>query len=312
MTKYITNEEVSMRIGIIGGGSIGLLFAHYLHKHHDVKLYVRSKEQAETLSTAGLIFEKEKVCLNEQIFSSVFSAWNGEEDLTIIAVKQYHLPKLLEELKRVNPNYQGTFLFLQNGMGHLKWLKEMDAPNIIIGTVEHGSNKVENNHVIHTGLGKTKVALFKGHYGTIMREILGLGINDFPFVFEENYEEMLLNKLIINAVINPLTAILNARNGELLDNRSYYHVVKQLFTEISIVLGIVDKRSAFNQLTDVCRKTAVNRSSMLKDLDEKRPTEVDAILGYVLEQGREKNMNAPLTESLYYLIKGKEYREGGK
>lgn len=296
-----------MKIGIIGGGSIGLLFAHYLHKHHHVTIYVRSKEQADKLSTAGLLFEKDKVRLNEHVFSSVFSEWNGEEDLTIIAVKQYHLPELLEELKKANPHYQGTFLFLQNGMGHLKWLQEMDASNIIIGTVEHGSFKVENNHVIHIGLGKTKLALFKGNYGSVMREIMGLGINDFPFVFEEDYEEMLLNKLIINAVINPLTAILNVRNGELLDNRSYYHVFKQLFTEISVVLGIVDKRSAFNQLIDVCRKTAVNRSSMLKDLDEKRPTEVDAILGYVLEKGREKEMDAPLTESFYYLIKGKEY-----
>lgn len=311
MTKYINNEEVSMKIGIIGGGSIGLLFAHYLRNQHHVTIYVRSNEQAEKLSTDGLLFEKGKVRSNEHVFSTVFSAWNGQEDLTIIAVKQYHLPKVIEELIKTNPNYRGTLLFLQNGMGHLKWLKEMDVPNIFLGTVEHGSYKVNANHVIHTGEGRTKLALFKGNDCFVMREIIELGIKDFPFVFEEDYYKMLTDKLIINAVINPLTAVLNVQNGELLENQHYYHLFKQLFTEISFVLDIADDKTAFTQLKDVCKKTAANRSSMLKDLDEKRPTEVDAILGYILEKGKEKEMNAPLTESFYHLIKGKEHKEGG-
>ena len=49
---------------------------------------------------------------------------------------------------------------------------------------------------------------------------------------------------------------------------------------------------------------------MLKDIEEKRPTEVDAILGYVLEKSREKGIDTPLVNGLYYMIKGKEYSEG--
>ena len=45
-----------MRIGIIGGGAIGLLFANYLSEKHDVTIYTRTQEQAELLNRDGLNF----------------------------------------------------------------------------------------------------------------------------------------------------------------------------------------------------------------------------------------------------------------
>ncbi len=300
-----------MKIGIIGGGSIGLLFAHYLAKKHDVTIYVRSKEQAEKLASEGLVFEKNSVSMNGRMHSLVFSEWTGKEELTIIAVKQYHLHKVLQVIKKASLKNSHSLLFVQNGMGHLKWLKGIEGANIFVGTIEHGALKVSANHVIHTGEGRTRIALYKGKCIAEIKELIEPLLKDFPFFFEENYDEMLIQKLIINAVINPLTAILNVKNGELIANPHYYHVFKQLFIEISTVLEISNKERAFEQLEDVCKKTAENRSSMLKDMDEKRPTEVDAILGYVLEKSKEKGINTPLANGFYYLIKGKEYEEGG-
>jgi len=39
-----------MRIGIIGGGAIGLLFACYLSKSNQVTLYCRTNEQVRLIS----------------------------------------------------------------------------------------------------------------------------------------------------------------------------------------------------------------------------------------------------------------------
>ena len=301
-----------MKIGIIGGGSIGLLLAHYLKKHHQVCVYVRSKRQLDVLEAEGLIFEKDKNCIKEAINVSLFSKWNGEEELTILAVKQYQLPPILEKMAASNTNVGGSLLFLQNGMGHLKWLEGVNAKNIFVGTVEHGANKVAVNHVIHTGEGLIKLALYRGDNLTILTDMVKIPVENFPFIFEEDYQEMLLNKLIVNAVINPLTAALNVNNGMLLENPHYYYIFKEIFNEISSVLSIVDKENTFYYVENICRKTSLNRSSMLKDLDENRPTEIDAILGYVIEKARERQMNAPFSESFYHLIKGKEYGEGRK
>ncbi|WP_313798773.1 2-dehydropantoate 2-reductase [Cytobacillus sp.] len=299
-----------MKIGIIGGGSIGLLLAHYLMKHYEVHVYVRSNKQMNKLLTEGLVFEKEKKMMNEAINVSLFSGWNAEEELTIIAVKQYQLPAVIEKIKSTNTKGKCTFLFLQNGMGHLRLLNELYGHTIVVGTVEHGANKIKDNHIIHTGEGLINLALYQGENESELAELLATPIENFPFVLQKNYNEMLLQKLIVNAVINPLTAVLNINNGLLLENPHYYYLFKEFFNEVSTILDLMDKEKTFRHLENISRKTAENRSSMLKDMDEQRPTEVDAILGFVLNEARKKQLKAPFSESFYHLIKGKEFERG--
>ncbi len=42
-----------MKIGIIGGGSIGLLLAGRLGKQHEVTLFTRTESQADRINRAG-------------------------------------------------------------------------------------------------------------------------------------------------------------------------------------------------------------------------------------------------------------------
>ncbi|MBP2240023.1 2-dehydropantoate 2-reductase [Cytobacillus eiseniae] len=296
-----------MKIGIIGGGSIGLLLAHYLMKQHDVCVYVRSIQQMQRLKSEGLLFEKDQKCDKEILNATLFSNWTGEEELTIIAVKQYQLSPVLAHLTVANTNKKAAFLFLQNGMGHLKELKDIEVNNILVGTVEHGANKLNVNHVIHTGEGLINIALFRGEFTPGLTDLFESPINHFPFVIKDSYLDMLSKKLIVNAVINPLTAALNVSNGTLIENPHYYSLFKKLYKEVSSVIRIREKEKAFAYVEDICRKTAANRSSMLKDIDENRLTEIDAILGYVLEQAKKKEIATPISAFLFEMIKGKEY-----
>lgn len=297
-----------MKIGIIGGGSIGLLFAYYLHRDHSVCLYVRSKKQAEQLQEKGLFLscgnEEKQVSLDVKLASE----WAGEEDATFIAVKQYHLADLIEQLRTFNKPDK-VLLFLQNGMGHIKMLGKLSG-EIYVGTVEHGALKTSANRVIHTGIGLTRLAPF--HHALTELQDFSHKIHsvDFPFLIEEDYEKMLMKKLVVNAVINPLTAILQVENGELIQNPHFFQIVKRMFIEIENSLLLQNSEDYFDNVIAVCEKTAPNQSSMLRDLLENRPTEIDAILGFILEKAAEREINTPIIESLYQAVKGKEYRVG--
>ncbi len=105
-----------MKIGIIGGGSIGLLFACYISRKHPVCLYVRTNEQKELLQKKGLILVREENEQTNWIEVKLYSEWRGLEDVTVISVKQYQLYNLLGILKKYGSAGQ-TILFLQNGMG---------------------------------------------------------------------------------------------------------------------------------------------------------------------------------------------------
>ncbi|MFF2445952.1 2-dehydropantoate 2-reductase [Neobacillus sp. NPDC058068] len=297
-----------MKIGIIGAGSIGLLFAAYISRVFEVTIYTRTVEQAAEINKCGIILQKG----SEQTISIVsalpITEWKGTEVLTIIAVKQYQLQSIIEKINHLSIMPE-NLLFLQNGMGHLKLLTNIQGKNIFVGSVEHGALKDNSYRVNHNGEGKTNVAVFNGD-GLLLQQFSTRLSEEFPIAFQEDYYEMLENKLIVNAVINPLTAILEVENGELVNNPFYFNVLKNLFKEISFILNLEKQEEHLQQIITICKNTAENRSSMLKDIEANRLTEIDAILGFLLEEAARQEKRAPQLETLYYLIKGKEAERG--
>lgn len=290
-----------MKIAIVGGGAIGLLFASYLNRKHEVILLCRREEQVRDLQQHHLTIEAQATKRIEKVYAT--SKWEeiNNVDLIILAVKQYDLQSMMTTFsKNINP--QIPLLFLQNGMSHLQLLQTTPYEHIFIGSVEHGVSKMNDYHIQVNGIGKTNLALYRGNNERIY-ELLDL--KDFPFVFMEDYEQVLLRKLIVNAVINPLTALYQVKNGELLHNSYYHRCMSELFTEII---------ECFPQLNDmmisdiehICKITKNNQSSMYKDLLAVKKTEIDAIVGYIIEVAKENQKKIPLTTFIYHSIKGIE------
>lgn len=298
-----------MKIAIVGGGAIGLLFSSYLKAHHEVILYVRNPLQKEKIENEGITLIHKERSMQVPVIVKLVSEWGiGQEDLSIICVKQYQLPSLLEN--NVLP-INHPYLFLQNGMGHLKWINKHGLRHVLVGSVEHGALRMNINSVQHTGEGLTKIAFYKGQNIEHVNQLITPLQGSFPFYVESNYEEMLQKKLVVNAIINPLTALLKVNNGVLLANPYYFEVLKNLFSEIKGILKLDKEEIYFENVVQVCRKTSENRSSMLKDLEEGRQTEIDAILGYLIEEANKSQMDTPLVNTLFQFIKGSEMVQGG-
>ena len=301
----LLKRGINMKVGIIGGGSIGLLFAAYLSKLVEVVMYTRTQEQASQINQHGIVLKK---ATEEREVSRVksmpFFEWSGTEDFNIVAVKQYQLPSIIEKVNQFKKSPR-NLLFLQNGMGHLKLLSRVEAANIFLGSIEHGALREKPYGVSHNGQGVTNVAVYRGD-AVELRQLAALGTADFPILYQSDYYDMLVKKLIANALINPLTAILQVKNGALIENPFYYHVIQNLFTEIVYILELKQPEAYWQQVISICKRTADNYSSMLKDVAAKRVTEVDAILGFLLEEAARRGKEAPQLENIFLLIKGKE------
>jgi 2-dehydropantoate 2-reductase len=297
-----------MKIGIIGGGSIGLLFSYYLSKDNDVSIYTRTREQADLINEHGLRLIRGGVGQDPfEVTAAPIKEWKGNDELTVVAVKQYQLDGLISDIK---DKATGSILFLQNGYGHIKLLSELESAEIYVGSVEHGAVRKNGFTVQHNGLGVTRTAVFKGE-DDLLRELSTIAPSGFPFILEPDFKEMLIKKLVVNSVINPLTAILKVKNGELIHNPYYFEIFKEMFDECAYVLDLPNREQYFQNLMTVCEKTANNHSSMYKDIENGRQTEVDAILGYLLELSRSRNIKAPLIHNYYHCIKGKEREREG-
>ncbi|TYR77622.1 2-dehydropantoate 2-reductase [Rossellomorea vietnamensis] len=289
-----------MRVGIIGGGAIGLLFAAYLGKNNDVTLYVKRQEQAEAINNKGITLHEGDSCASTFIRASSKMKNMTEQDLIIVAVKQYHLDDLYEVLKNIPSGI--SLLFLQNGIGHLKLLDKLPHEQIYVGTVEHGSLKESDHAVAHKGKGRTNAAVYRGSGKRLME--LSRCSGDFPVEMQPDYEVMLLEKLAVNAVINPLTAVLGVRNGRLLEITEYEALAKAVFEEILLIYPKLNGVIGFDEIKAIACRTGENTSSMLADISAKRQTEIEAILGAALEKAEHCGIPLSVMPVLYKMVKG--------
>jgi 2-dehydropantoate 2-reductase len=129
----------------------------------------------------------------------------------------------------------------------------------------------------------------------------------------QNIVGAIWSKAIVNAAINPLTAVFDCRNGLVAENaalRAQAIKVCEEGMKVAEALGIqLEPEDVKNYTIEVAKRTAKNKSSMLMDIDLKRRTEIDAICGNIIESGRSKGVETPVISRLYAIVKFLESRD---
>ncbi|KIL44784.1 2-dehydropantoate 2-reductase [Jeotgalibacillus soli] len=295
-----------MNVTIVGAGAIGLLFSARLAiQGHHVCLITHYQEQADEINKRGITLIGEQ---NQTV--SVLATHNPDngfkDGVWIVTLKQYQLEMAYSMFMQIPQD--AAVIFTQNGMSHLALLERLPHSNLFVSTVEHGACKQSNTSVKHNGIGAWKIAAFRGLHS--LADSLDLDQDRFfPILFHPDYETLLLEKLIKNIMINPMTAILNVRNGELIKNPYIYRTMEQLYNEVACVFPAARSIVPFEEVVLLCQRTSENISSMNADLRSKRQTEIDAIVGYAIEKGNGKE-ELPLLRFLYDAIRGQEYTIG--
>jgi 2-dehydropantoate 2-reductase len=123
----------------------------------------------------------------------------------------------------------------------------------------------------------------------------------------EDAQSLVWGKLVINAAINPLTALLRVPNGKLLERMPAREMMKALAIETAqvaeaegVILPFSDPAAAAEE---VAHKTAANHSSMLQDVLRGAPTEIDAICGAVVKAGQKHYIDASANWACWKLVK---------
>ncbi len=128
----------------------------------------------------------------------------------------------------------------------------------------------------------------------------------FNLEIVERAEPLVWGKLVINAAINPLTALLRVPNGELLRRPAARTLMNALAEEAAAVAAAQRVRLPFEDpaaaAESVAQKTAANHSSMLQDVRRGAPTEIDAICGAVARAGDHHGVPTPVNRVCWHLV----------
>jgi 2-dehydropantoate 2-reductase len=202
-------------------------------------------------------------------------------------------------------------LTLQNGIGNAEKIRSAlgAGPRVLVGVTSQAATRLGPGAIRHAGEGPTLIGALDKRDFTAATELARLfAESGLPSAFEPDIEYWIWRKLAINAAINGLTALGGFENGMIASDASLLDAAEVIAEEVARVArgrGI-ELGGMRRAILDTAVASASNRSSMLQDLDARRPTEVDAIHGAVLAAGDETGIATPATQVIAALIRAKE------
>jgi len=293
---------------VVGPGALGCLFAGLLAlADHDVCLLGRRAAQADAISRNGLIVERDGVARRATVRAGIDAALLGPVDLAIVLVKATDTAAAAPSLPALLGS-NGVALSLQNGLGNLDALTAVLGTERVLGGVSsQGATLLGDGHIRHAGFGPTSLAEASGHPSARAEAIAHLlDAAGLPTGAYADPRPLIWGKLIANAAINPLGAILRCQNGETVDRpdaRTLFHALAREAGAVAAALGITlpfDDPAAHAE--SIARVTYANRNSMLQDVEAGRRTEIDAINGAVARLGAEHGVPTPVNATVAGLV----------
>ncbi|CAO2651324.1 Nn.00g096210.m01.CDS01 [Neocucurbitaria sp. VM-36] len=331
----------SQAIHILGLGNLGKLLAHSLRKSHPdipITLLFHRPGLVDEWDKAGRSIEvvrdgvpdRQSGFLHEDVSRS-----RGDIQNLIVATKTYSTVDALQPVSsRLGP--LSTLLFLQNGIGTVDevtsriFTRPSSRPNYLAGIVNHGVYATSAFSSVHAGVANAVIGPVSSHNPTeagppdmlttthMARLIADCTVLSVSLVSAPELLLVQLQKLAINAIINPLTVIFDCYNGELFMDPAVCTLIEQLIVEISVVIQsiISSQIQLFNKnvltgfspenlhkvVLAVGEKTAKNISSMRQDRRAGRRTEIDYINGYIVTRGANHNIPCPLNTRVVELV----------
>ncbi|CAH1213888.1 2-dehydropantoate 2-reductase [Paenibacillus plantiphilus] len=282
----------------------------------NVTMLTRTAAQAEALGRKGILFEaygsgaKHAVPVQAKPIAELREVAESE-DWIWLTVKQTHLTDdLLTALARLGSG-GASVLCLQNGIGHMERLREaLPETQLYAAISTEGALRTNEAAVRHTGAGELVFGMWQQAAAeTLATQKMLLDILEAAGIEGLMSNEMVnrvYQKLLINAVINPLSAIFGVTNGELPADPGRRQLMAALHAESEAALiagGMNGDGDAWERLLTVCRRTARNESSMLADVKSGRMTEIDSINGGIATIAREHGLKTPLNDALITIVK---------
>lgn len=291
------------RVLIVGTGAMACLFGARLAPLAEVTLLGTWAAGLEALKERGIRLDSD----GKEEIHRVRATARPEDclgaEFALVLVKSWQTERAAAMLKTCLAE-DGVALTLQNGLGNIETLQSaLGEARAALGVTTTGATLLGPGHVRAGGSGPTHIARHpRLEAGKNLLEQAG-----FQVEIADDVEGLLWGKLVVNAGINPLTALLRVPNGRLLDLPEARALMTEAATEAAAVAqaaGIrIPHADPVRQVEDVARRTATNRSSMLQDILRGAPTEIDAICGAVTRQGERLGIEVPVNRTLWRLVR---------
>lgn len=296
------------RVGIIGAGAMGTLFGFHLAEHCDVTILDASPTVSEAIARDG-------IAANDVSPRRVAVAQNPRELYGSQVL--FLFVKAVDTLRALRPfagelNPAAPIVSLQNGVGNEDAIKTAlgGAVPVILGITTESSQTVRPGRVRGSEEGHSIIGSTAAAPATLRMVADLLTRSGLRASVVYDIRPHLWGKLVANAAINALSALLDCEAGAIVRDPNAAHLAEALAEEVANVAAAMKINLPFanpwQYVTEVVALGADAKSSMAYDLESGHPSEIDHINGAVTAFGRRTATPTPYNDAMVRLVKARE------
>jgi 2-dehydropantoate 2-reductase len=308
------------RVLVAGAGALGSVFGGFLRRAgHDVTLLGR-RRHLDAIAASGLAVDG---IWGAHLVGGFGLAVEPSEivgpfDLVLVAVKSYDTAAIAAAIRHAAD--AAVVVSLQNGLGNVEALAEVFGPGRVLG-----ARVIFGAEIPLPGRARVTVYAAPTMLGSpwsrepsadCLRWSRAFDQAGIPSQPTDRILAFLWGKVLYNAPLNPLGALLKVPYGVLGDHPATRAIMDEVIDE-GFRVARADGVELLWESAEACRRhfyddllppTYDHRSSMLQDLERGRPTEIDAINGWICRRGEALGIPTPTNRLLTRLVKFAEER----
>jgi len=301
-------------IGIIGLGPVGSILAAHLAQSgenvvvQDAMQDILLKVKKDGLGVSGIT--KLAVKINN-IANSIPELKQFGPDIIFIVTKACYLKDIVPEIKRIYTHKMKIVSF-QNGLGNEQFIADnMGIDTVYRAVINYAGNLLSPGNVVMNWFQPPNYigALHRAKYTTdgTTRQIAsiltaaGLKSEEAPDVKKHVWE-----KTILNSALCSICAVTHQTMKEAMEFRHSRNLALKMLEEglrVARADGYDFGAKALAQFTSYLKKGGGHKPSMLIDVENRRPTEVDFLSGAITHYGERYKIPTPVNSTFTDLLK---------
>lgn len=307
-----------MKLAVAGAGAVGCHYGSLLQQAGADVVFLARGSHLDAIRQSGLRHSSLEWERQLQLEASDDPAIVGGCDVILLSCKTTGLEQMCRQLAGHVAD-EAMLVTLQNGVQAPDLVGEMfPGHSIVAGSAFIGARIETAGHVVHSAAGHIRLGLWRqGQAGDVQS-----GLNDLLGMFSDagvdakivrDVRQLLWNKLLWNCGFNAITALTRRYARDVAKDAETAAMALAAMREAGALaarLGVTLSEEAADKQLEITKGVGTVKTSMWQDIEQGRPTEIDALNGYVADRAGEVGLEAPVNRMLTALVKALECRSG--
>jgi 2-dehydropantoate 2-reductase len=302
------------RVAVVGAGAVGGYFGGMLARAGAHVVLIGRPVHVDVWKRDGLVVDSVNFKERIPVEASTDIGASAAADLVLFSVKSPDTQETARQLAR-HVTREALVISLQNGVDNVEQIRAAASLDPIAAAVYVASSMPAPGLIKHDARGDLLIGDFPGRSGPPRHAAVAHVASWFeaagvPCRVSPHIDSDLWTKLIVNAALNAISAVVQVPYGEIIGTPESRDTVRQLVNECVAVARADGVSLPESDYIEMVLRFAENAgqvySSTARDLARGRKTEIDALNGFVVRRGARLGVPTPVNQSLLALVKLRE------